>query len=129
MWCVHLAVLGTVGGGLALIAHEWLLHSFGAVITQCGIAAATVTLGSCVLCPWHLESLGTLVKSQAVWANGVAEGGATGRCRAQLRPATRRQTTRPISAREVLREISRNTYNKNVWVYIGWAWFYSFLRI
>jgi hypothetical protein len=51
------------GGGLASIAHEWLLQSLGAVIAQRGIAA--VALGRCVLRPWHLESLGTLVKCQA----------------------------------------------------------------
>jgi hypothetical protein len=70
--CVHLAVLGAVGGGLASSAHEWLLQRLGAVIAQRGIAA--VALGR----PWHLESLGTLVKRQAAWANGVADGGATG---------------------------------------------------
>ncbi len=82
---MHLAVLGGVGGGLASSAHEWLLQRPGAVIAQRGIAA--VALGRCVLRPWHLESLGTLVKRQTVWANGVADGGATGRRRALLRPA------------------------------------------
>ena len=61
--CVHLAVLGTVGGGLASSAHEWLLQRLGAVAAQRGIAADA--LGRCVLRPWHLESLGTLVTSQA----------------------------------------------------------------
>ena len=84
MWCVHLAVLGTVGGGLASSAHEWLLQRLGAAIAQCGIAA--FALGRCVLRPWHLVSLGTLVKRQAAWAKGVADGGATGRRRALLRP-------------------------------------------
>ena len=70
-----LAVLGAVGGGLASSAHEWLLQRLGAVIAQRGIAADS--LGRCVLRPWHLESLGTLVKRQAAWANGVADGGAT----------------------------------------------------
>ena len=52
VWCVNLAVLGTVGGGLASSAHEWLLQRLGAVIAQRGIAA----LGRCVLRPWHLAS-------------------------------------------------------------------------
>ena len=82
--CVHLAVLGTVGGGLASSAHEWLLQRLGAVAAQRGIAADA--LGRCVLRPWHLESLGTLVTSQAAGANGVADGGATGRRRALLCP-------------------------------------------
>ena len=82
--CVHLAVLGTVGGGLALSAHEWLLQRLGAGIAQRGIAA--VALGRCVLRPWHLVSLGTLVKRQAPWANGVADGRATGRRWALLCP-------------------------------------------
>ena len=51
--CVHLAVLGTVGGGLASSAHEWLLQRLGAVTAQRGIAA--VALGRCVLRPWHLD--------------------------------------------------------------------------
>ena len=38
--CVHLAVLGTVGGGLASSAHEWLLQRLGAFIAQRGIAAS-----------------------------------------------------------------------------------------
>ena len=38
--CVHLAVLGTVGGGLALSAQEWLLQRLAAVIAQRGIAVA-----------------------------------------------------------------------------------------
>ena len=42
---------------------EWLLQRLGAVIAQRGIAADA--LGRCVLRPWHLESLGTLVKRQA----------------------------------------------------------------
>jgi len=75
--CVHLAVLGTVGGGLASSAHEWLVQHLGAVTAQRGIAA--VALGRCVLRPGHLVSLGTLVKRQAAWANGVADGRATGR--------------------------------------------------
>ena len=74
--CVHLAVLGAVGGGLASSAHEWLLQRLGALIAQRGIAA--VALCRCGLRPWHLESLGTLVKRQAAWANGVADGRATG---------------------------------------------------
>ena len=73
MCCVHLAVLGTVGGGLASSAHELLLQRLGAVTAQRGIAA--VALGRCVLRPGHLVSLGTLVKRQAAWANGVADGG------------------------------------------------------
>ena len=40
-----------------------LLQRLGAVIAQRGIAADA--LGRCVLRPWHLESLGTLVKRQA----------------------------------------------------------------
>jgi hypothetical protein len=31
VWCVHLAVLGTLGGGLASSAHEWLLQRLAAV--------------------------------------------------------------------------------------------------
>ena len=46
MSCVHLAVLGAVGGGLASSAHEWLLQRLGAVTAQRGIAA--VALGRCV---------------------------------------------------------------------------------
>jgi hypothetical protein len=99
--CVHLAVLGTVGGGLASSAYEWLLQRLGAVIAQRAIAA--VALGRCVLRPWHLVSLGTLVKRQAAWANGVADGGATGKRRAMLRLA--RPTTPPL--------ISRNTASNN----------------
>ena len=91
--CVHLAVLGAVGGGLASRAHEWLLQRLGAVIAQRGTAA--VTLGRCVLRPWHLESLGTLVKREAAWANGVADGGATGRRRALLRPAADATSSSP----------------------------------
>ena len=45
--CVHLAVLGTVGGGLASSAHEWLLQRLEAVAAQRGIAADA--LGRCVL--------------------------------------------------------------------------------
>ena len=56
--CVHLAVLGTVGGGLASSAHEWLLQRLAAVIAQRGIAVA---LAPRVLRPVHL---GTLVKNQ-----------------------------------------------------------------
>ena len=41
--CVHLAVLGTVGGGLASSAHEWLLQRLAAVIAQRGIAVALAT--------------------------------------------------------------------------------------
>ena len=52
VWCVNLAVLGTVGGGLASSAHEWLLQRLGAVIAQRDIAA--VALGRCDLRPWHL---------------------------------------------------------------------------
>jgi hypothetical protein len=55
------------------------------VAAQRGIAADA--LGRCVLRPWHLESLGTLVTSQAAGANGVADGGAAGRRRALLCPA------------------------------------------
>ena len=72
MCCVHLAVLGTVGGGLASSAHEWLLQHLAAVIAQRGIDA--VALARCVLRPGHLVPLGTLVKRQAPWANGVADG-------------------------------------------------------
>jgi hypothetical protein len=52
---VHLAVLGTVGGGLASIADEWLLQHLKAVTAQRGIAA--VAHCRCVLRPWHLVSL------------------------------------------------------------------------
>ena len=82
---MHLAVLGAVGGCLASSAREWLLQRLGAVIAQRGIAADS--LGRCVLRPWHLESLGTLVKRQAAWANGVADGGATEDVGCLLRPA------------------------------------------
>jgi hypothetical protein len=70
--CLHLAVPRAVGGGLASSAHELLLQRLGAVPAQRGIAA--VALGRCVLRPWHLVSLGTLVKRQAAWANGFADG-------------------------------------------------------
>ena len=70
--CVHLAVLGTVGCGLASSAHEWLLQRLAAVIAQLAIADA---LGRCVLRPWHLLPLLTLVKRQALWANGFADAG------------------------------------------------------
>ena len=83
--CVHLAVLGAVGGGLASSAHEWLRQRPGAVIAQRGITV--VALGRCVLRPWHLVSLGTLVQRQSAGANGVADGGAERRRRALLRPA------------------------------------------
>ena len=85
MCWVHLAVLGAVGGCLASSAHGWLLQRLGAVAAQRGIAADA--LGRCVLRPWHLESLGNLVKREAAWANGVADGGAERRRRALLRPA------------------------------------------
>jgi hypothetical protein len=89
--CVHLAVLGAVGGGLASSSHEWLLHRLEAVIAQRGIAV--VAFGRCDMRPWHLESLGTLVKRQAAWGNAVADWGATevGRHRA-LHP-----TSNPLS--------------------------------
>ena len=45
------------------------------LFAQRGIAA--VALARCVLRPWHLVSLGTLVRRQATGANGVADGGAT----------------------------------------------------
>ena len=65
--CVHLAVLGTVCGGLASSAHERLLQRLAAVIAQRGIAA----LARFVLRPWHLESLDTLVKPFYVpWVDG-----------------------------------------------------------
>ena len=51
------------GSVSAQSAHEWLLHRPGAVAAQRVIAADA--LGRCVLSPWHLESLGTLVTSQA----------------------------------------------------------------
>jgi hypothetical protein len=63
VWCVHLAVLETVCGGLASSAHEWLLQRLAAVIAQRGIAA--VAFGRCVLRPWHLVPLLALVKRQA----------------------------------------------------------------
>ena len=47
--CMPLAVLGTVGGGLASSARKWLLERLGAVIAQRGIAADA--LGRCVLSP------------------------------------------------------------------------------
>jgi hypothetical protein len=52
--CVHLAVLGTVGDGLASSEHEWLLQRLAAVIAQRGIFA----VARCVLRSWHLVSLG-----------------------------------------------------------------------
>ena len=60
----HLAVLGTVGGGLASRAHERLLHRLVAVPAQRGIA---LTLAR-NLRPGHLVPLGTFrtrVKRQA----------------------------------------------------------------
>ena len=80
---MHLAVLGTGGGGLTSSAREWLLQRLAAAIAQRDIA--TVALCRCVLRPWHLVSLGTLVKHQAAWANGVADLGATGTRRALLK--------------------------------------------
>jgi len=55
--CVHLAVLGTVRGGLASSAHEWLLQRLAAVLAQGVIAVA---LARCVprpvcVCPGHLS--------------------------------------------------------------------------
>ena len=44
MCCVHLAVLGTVGGGLASSAHERLLQRLRAVFAQRGIAAVALAL-------------------------------------------------------------------------------------
>ena len=67
------------GGGHASCAHEWLLQRLAVVIAQGGIAA--VALGRCVLSPWHLVPLGTLVKHEAPWTNDVADRGATGTCR------------------------------------------------
>jgi hypothetical protein len=43
--CVHLAVLGAAGGGLASSAHEWLLQRLGAVVAQRGIAAVALGRG------------------------------------------------------------------------------------
>ena len=63
MCCVHLAVLGAVGGSLASSAHEWLLQRLGAVVAQRGIAA--VALGRCVLRPWHLESASARAAARA----------------------------------------------------------------
>jgi hypothetical protein len=57
---VHLAVLGTVGGGLASSAHEWLLSAV--IAQQRGIAA--VALARCVLRPWHLVSQAPALISQ-----------------------------------------------------------------
>ena len=37
-WCVHLAVLGTAGGGLASSANEWPLKRLAAVIAQRGVS-------------------------------------------------------------------------------------------
>ena len=51
----HLAVLGSVGGGLASSAHEWLLQRLGAVTAQRGIAA--VALARCVIRPGHIFNL------------------------------------------------------------------------
>ena len=87
-----LAVLGAVGGGLASSAHEWLLQRLGAVIAQRVIAA--VALGRCVLRPWHLVSLGSLVllvKRQAARANGLADEGREVFHIYQLLPEQRRQ--------------------------------------
>ena len=54
MYCVHLAVLGAVGGGLASSAQEWLLQRLGAVIAQRGIASVALPpkaqLGFCSAC-------------------------------------------------------------------------------
>jgi hypothetical protein len=43
--CVHLAVLGTVGGGLASSAHEWLLQRLGEVVAQFCFALGRSVLG------------------------------------------------------------------------------------
>jgi len=59
VWCVHLAVLGAVGGGLASKAHGWLLQLLAAVIAQRGIAA----LARCVFRPWRLVPLEQAPKS------------------------------------------------------------------
>jgi hypothetical protein len=45
---VHLAVLGTVGGGLASSAHEWLLQRLGTVTAQRGIAAVALERHVCI---------------------------------------------------------------------------------
>jgi hypothetical protein len=55
--CVSWQSLEQIGGGLASSAHEWLLQRFAAVTAQRGIADVG---------PWHLVSLGTLVKRQAL---------------------------------------------------------------
>ena len=57
--CVHLAVLGTVGGGLASSAHEWLLQRLAAVIAQRVALLSHLPPASSVL-----VHLGTLVKNQ-----------------------------------------------------------------
>ena len=77
--CVHLAVLGTVGGGLALSAHGWLLQRLAIVMAQRGIAVA---LARCVLRPGHLVPLGNLVKPRGPTELPTGEG----RRRAPLRP-------------------------------------------
>ena len=89
---MHPAVFGTVGGGLASSAHEWLVQRMGAVTARRGIAA--VALGRCVLRPWHLVSLGSLVllvKRQAARANGLADEGREVFHIYQLLPEQRRQ--------------------------------------
>jgi hypothetical protein len=53
----HLAILGTVGGGLASGAHELLLHHLAAVIAQRGIAVALGRASSVlgIWCLWAPE--------------------------------------------------------------------------
>jgi hypothetical protein len=81
--CVHLAVLGTVGGGLALSAHKWLLQRLAIVMAQRGIAVA---LARCVLRPGHLVPLGNL-STNLVKPRGPTElPTGEGRRRAPLRP-------------------------------------------
>ena len=64
-------------------ALEQLSHSVALLLSL--LAAASSARPS----PWHLVSLGTLVKRQAAWANRVAlaDGGATERRRALFHPA------------------------------------------
>ena len=66
--CVHLAILGTVSGGLASSAHEWLLQHLQQFSHSVALLLSLSAAAFSVLGIW---SVGTLVKRQAAWANGV----------------------------------------------------------
>ena len=89
-----------------------MLHRahLGAVVAPSGTAA--VALGRCVLRPWHLESLGTLVKRQAAWVNAVADGRATGRQGPMLNIVNTFSQKSCIEARTFLRSLLRHFVRK-----------------